>query len=84
MREYIFNTYWLVLHRFIDAKKKAILTHPEISECAVVELHDEVKGVVPFAFLIRTNGKVFSNIWILYINYSYPAQEQALVQKSLS
>lgn len=37
--------------------EEAILYHPEISECAVVEVKDEVKGSVPFAFIVRKRGK---------------------------
>ena len=34
--------------------KKAILEVEELSECAVVELRDQIKGVIPFGFLVRT------------------------------
>jgi propionyl-CoA synthetase len=32
----------------------AVLQHPEISDCAVVGVHDEIKGCVPRAFVVRT------------------------------
>ena len=35
---------------------KAILGDHEVSESAVVELKDALKGSVPFAFIIRTDG----------------------------
>jgi propionyl-CoA synthetase len=39
-----------------SAIEEAILEHNELSECAVVELKDELKGVVPFGFLIKTKS----------------------------
>jgi acyl-coenzyme A synthetase/AMP-(fatty) acid ligase len=39
---------------------KAILEHHELSECAVVELKDSLKGALPFAFLIRKKSKKFN------------------------
>lgn len=41
--------------------EEAILNHPEISECAVVELRDNVKGSIPFAFIKSKNDSQTSN-----------------------
>ena len=46
---------------------KAILYHKEINECAVVELHDEIKGVVPFAFLVRNKSNLNQIEFSIYI-----------------
>ena len=40
-----------------SAIEEAILEHKELSECAVVELNDKLKGAVPFGFLVRNNSK---------------------------
>ncbi|WP_250162566.1 hypothetical protein [Psychrobacter sp. WY6] len=31
--------------------EEAISTHPEMAECAVVGIHDELKGELPIAFV---------------------------------
>ena len=40
-----------------SAIEEAILEHDELSDCAVVGLHDELKGVVPFGFLVKTKSE---------------------------
>jgi propionyl-CoA synthetase len=43
-------------HRISSSSiEEAILEHSELSECAVVELKDKLKGSIPFGFLIRNN-----------------------------
>ncbi len=37
-----------------SAIEEAILEHHELSECAVVELKDKLKGDVPFGFIIKS------------------------------
>jgi acyl-coenzyme A synthetase/AMP-(fatty) acid ligase len=32
------------------------LEHEEVSECAVVELKDDIKGDVPFGFIIKNKS----------------------------
>lgn len=41
-----------------SAIEEAILYHPDISECAVVEVKDSIKGSLPFAFVVRKNGNI--------------------------
>lgn len=44
-------------HRLSSSSiEEAILEHQELSECAVVELSDKLKGSVPFGFLVRNKG----------------------------
>lgn len=37
--------------------EEAILHNHEISECAVVELKDSLKGCVPFAFIVKNDSE---------------------------
>ena len=39
-----------------SAIEEAILEHHDLSECAVVELKDGLKGDIPFGFLIKTKS----------------------------
>lgn len=41
-------------HRFSSAAMEAVLaSHPAVAECAVVGMTDEIKGHVPFGFVVR-------------------------------
>jgi len=45
-------------HRLATAElENAILTHPKVTECAVVPKPDEVKGQVPIAFVVLKKAK---------------------------
>ena len=38
------------------AMEEVLASHPDVAECAVVGVHDELKGQVPFGFLVLKAG----------------------------
>lgn len=48
-------------HRLSTSEMEEIVSsHPEVAECAVVGIDDELKGQVPFATVVVKNGSVIS------------------------
>lgn len=48
-------------HRLSTSEMEEIVsTHPDVAECAVVGIDDELKGQVPFATVVLKNGSVIS------------------------
>ncbi|EFA82675.1 putative acyl-CoA synthetase [Heterostelium album PN500] len=48
-------------HRMSTSAIEEILySHPDIVECAVIGAHDEIKGEIPFGFVVMKEGKLFT------------------------